>query len=198
MRLTPLTTPPVCAAQSLLFLFLFGADFCSFPFAADEIAKGLGITIASKRMDSQAKYAVLARGEADIYLRFPKRYSHFPSLHSIFPFPCFLVSRRSSLMRCFMRGAGSDYRECIWDHAAGLAVLRSAGGCVTDALGQELDFSHGRRLFGNIGIVASNGHVHAPVIHAVKAVLDRQAAAAAKKGPSSATAAAAAASPAKH
>ncbi len=40
---------------------------------AAEIARQLGITAEPVRMDSQAKYAVVARGEADIYLRLPTR-----------------------------------------------------------------------------------------------------------------------------
>lgn len=38
---------------------------------ASLIAKELGITRPSIRMDSQAKYCSLARGDADIYLRLP-------------------------------------------------------------------------------------------------------------------------------
>lgn len=38
-----------------------------------QIAASLGITKAPVRLDSQAKYAVVARGEADIYLRLPTR-----------------------------------------------------------------------------------------------------------------------------
>ncbi len=40
---------------------------------AAAIADRLGITAPPLRMDSQAKYAVVARGEADIYLRLPTR-----------------------------------------------------------------------------------------------------------------------------
>jgi 3'(2'), 5'-bisphosphate nucleotidase len=38
-----------------------------------QIAESLGITKDPVRLDSQAKYAVVARGEADIYLRLPTR-----------------------------------------------------------------------------------------------------------------------------
>jgi 3'(2'), 5'-bisphosphate nucleotidase len=41
--------------------------------SAAEVAARIGITAAPVRMDSQAKYAVVARGEAEIYLRFPTR-----------------------------------------------------------------------------------------------------------------------------
>lgn len=41
-----------------------------------QIAKILGITTKSVRMDSQAKYATLTRGDADIYLRLPVSMSY--------------------------------------------------------------------------------------------------------------------------
>ncbi|GAB4538697.1 MAG: 3'(2'),5'-bisphosphate nucleotidase [Anaerolineae bacterium] len=59
------------------------------------------------------------------------------------------------------------YRERIWDHAAGALIIEEAGGRVTDALGAELDFSQGRRLEKNRGIVASNGHLHAAILEAI-------------------------------
>lgn len=40
---------------------------------AQKIADVLGITAEPVRMDSQAKYAVVARGDADLYLRLPTR-----------------------------------------------------------------------------------------------------------------------------
>ena len=40
---------------------------------AAAVAGRLGMTAPPLRMDSQAKYAVVARGEADIYLRLPTR-----------------------------------------------------------------------------------------------------------------------------
>lgn len=41
--------------------------------ASAQIAERLGVVNAPARMDSQCKYAALARGEADIYLRLPTR-----------------------------------------------------------------------------------------------------------------------------
>src|SRR5690606_13780762 len=40
---------------------------------AARIAESLGITAEPIRMDSQAKYGVVARGQADLYLRLPTR-----------------------------------------------------------------------------------------------------------------------------
>ena len=78
------------------------------------------------------------------------------------------------------RGAGdlylrlpvrADYEEKIWDHAAGDVIVREAGGAVTDAEGRPLDFSRGRTLRGNKGVVAAPREVHAQVLEAVKEVL---------------------------
>lgn len=100
------------------------------------IAERLGIAGASVRMDSQAKYAAVARGDAEIYLRLPTR---------------------------------PGYVERIWDHAAGYAILKAAGGEITDIDGKPLDFRHGRGLERNRGIVASNGPAHAKLIDAIAA-----------------------------
>jgi 3'(2'), 5'-bisphosphate nucleotidase len=61
------------------------------------------------------------------------------------------------------------YREKIWDHAAGLAVIQAAGGRVTDLNGKELDFSQGETLANNRGVIASNGTLHHPALAALNA-----------------------------
>jgi 3'(2'), 5'-bisphosphate nucleotidase len=63
------------------------------------------------------------------------------------------------------------YEENIWDHASGWLLVREAGGTVTDARGAQLDFSLGRTLKNNSGVIATNGHVHAAVLAAVASVL---------------------------
>lgn len=65
-----------------------------------------------------------------------------------------------------------DYRESIWDHAAGVAVVEHAGGRVTDLDGLPLDFSRGRRLEGNRGVVATNGRVHDHVLDVIRRLPD--------------------------
>jgi 3'(2'), 5'-bisphosphate nucleotidase len=60
-----------------------------------------------------------------------------------------------------------DYRDCIWDHAAGAAVVEAAGGRVTDLDGRPLDFSRGPRLEANRGVLASNGRVHDLILGAL-------------------------------
>lgn len=78
------------------------------------------------------------------------------------------------------RGAGdiylrlpvsATYQEKIWDHAAGDLIVREAGGRVTDSLGRRLDFSKGRTLAENKGIVAAPAGVHDQVLTVVKEVL---------------------------
>ncbi|MBW2270028.1 MAG: 3'(2'),5'-bisphosphate nucleotidase [Deltaproteobacteria bacterium] len=102
-----------------------------------EIARLLGISGEPHRIDSQCKYAAVARGDASIYLRMPTR---------------------------------ADYREKIWDHAAGKIVVEAAGGTVTDVFGRPLDFGHGRTLEENRGIVATSGAIHDDVVSAVRKV----------------------------
>jgi len=53
-----------------------------------------------------------------------------------------------------------DYREKIWDQAAGSIIVEEAGGRVSDLDGKPLDFSHGRTLATNRGVLATNGHLH--------------------------------------
>ena len=100
------------------------------------IANALGITESPVQMDSQAKYGIVSRGEASLYIRLPNP-------------------------------AYPDYRECIWDHAAGMIVVEEAGGTVTDANGAPLNFLTGKRMHENRGIVATNGKLHQHVLKAL-------------------------------
>ena len=104
--------------------------------AHSRIANALGITKSPVRMDSQAKYGIVSRGEASLYIRLPNP-------------------------------AYPDYRECIWDHAAGLIVVEEAGGTVTDANGSPLNFLTGKRMHENRGIIATNGKLHQHVLMAL-------------------------------
>jgi len=103
-----------------------------------KVAQALGVRAKPLRIDSQCKYAAVARGDAAIYLRLPTRVG---------------------------------YEEMIWDHAAGSLVVEEAGGRVTDMRGQALDFSAGRTLKRNRGVVASNGRLHDAILAAIANVL---------------------------
>lgn len=63
-----------------------------------------------------------------------------------------------------------DYREKIWDQAAGSLVLEEAGGRITDLGGKALDFTTGRELKNNRGLLASNGHLHTAALKALNAL----------------------------
>ena len=102
------------------------------------VAEKLGLTATPVRMDSQAKYATVARGFADAYLRLPTKTGYF---------------------------------EKVWDHAGGVVVVEEAGGRVTDINGKQLDFSRGRELKQNRGVIVTNGHLHEQVLAAVQTVL---------------------------
>lgn len=92
------------------------------------------------RLDSQAKYAVVARGQADLYLRLPRE-----------PKP-----------------GKPRYVERIWDHAAGSLVAREAGCAVTDIVGRELDFGMGLGLEANAGVVVAAPGLHGEVLGALR------------------------------
>jgi 3'(2'), 5'-bisphosphate nucleotidase len=63
-----------------------------------------------------------------------------------------------------------DYREKIWDQAAGSIVVEEAGGRVTDLSGKPLDFSQGRTLAENRGILATNAHLHDDLLDGLKRI----------------------------
>lgn len=101
--------------------------------ASSKLIKQLGCNSQSIRMDSQCKYAMLASGKAEIYLRMP---------------------------------VNKEYKEKIWDHAAGTLIVEEAGGHVTDLDGKQLDFATGGHLLSNNrGILAAcSRSIHAQVL----------------------------------
>lgn len=107
---------------------------------AHRVKVALGMRMDSLLMDSQAKYAAVASGDAEIYLRAPNPRT-------------------------------PDYRENIWDHAAGWLLVQEAGGIVSDIHGNPLVWGYGRKLENNIGIVATSPHLHDTVIEMVQRAL---------------------------
>ncbi len=103
----------------------------------DVISGHLGVTAQPQRLDSQAKYALLAAGAGDLLFR--------------------LISAKAP-----------DYKEKIWDQAAGALICEEAGGIITDLDGKPLDFTQGRTLAANRGVLASNGHLHAAALGAIQ------------------------------
>ncbi len=102
-------------------------------------ARALGTQAEPVRMDSQAKYAMLAGGSGEVVLR--------------------LLSPKNP-----------NYQEKIWDQAAGALIVEEAGGKITDLSGQPLDFSTGRLLVNNRGVLASNGWLHDDMLAALQKI----------------------------
>jgi 3'(2'), 5'-bisphosphate nucleotidase len=63
-----------------------------------------------------------------------------------------------------------DYKEKIWDQGAGSIVVEESGGRITDLHGKPLDFSAGRTLAHNRGILATNGELHEAVLAALEKI----------------------------
>ena len=61
-----------------------------------------------------------------------------------------------------------NYREKIWDQAAGSIIIEEAGGRVSDLDGKPFDFTTGRSLLNNRGVVASNGAYHSLALQTLK------------------------------
>ncbi|KAG9157838.1 hypothetical protein Leryth_000018 [Lithospermum erythrorhizon] len=101
------------------------------------LAHSVGLRNQPLRVYSMVKYAAIARGDAEIFMKF----------------------------------ARAGYKEKIWDHAAGVVIIEEAGGVVTDAGGNQLNFSRGIYLEGlDRGIIACAGSkLHEKIIRAVDA-----------------------------
>ena len=67
--------------------------------------------------------------------------------------------------------AAREFRDKIWDQAAGSIIVEEAGGRVTDLRGASLDFGAGRFLTRNEGVIASNGHLHVAALDAVRSTM---------------------------
>jgi 3'(2'), 5'-bisphosphate nucleotidase len=133
LRVSPLIDP---TGARLLRSFESGHTNVS---QIDVFADNLGIEVEPVRMDSQAKYAVLAAGHGELYLR-------------------------------LLSPSRPDYREKIWDQAAGSIVIEEAGGRVTDLDGKPLDFTQGRTLAQNRGVFGSNSLLHEIGLQALKQI----------------------------
>jgi 3'(2'), 5'-bisphosphate nucleotidase len=105
------------------------------------IAQQLGLSPPPIAVDSQAKYLIIAGGQAELLIR-------------------------------LLPSARPDYKEKLWDVAAGALVIEEAGGRVSDLHGEPLDLTAGRELTRNTGSLVSNGHLHQAVLSAVTAVLN--------------------------
>lgn len=78
-----------------------------------------------------------------------------------------LAAGHAEIMLRLLSADRPDYREKVWDQAAGSIIIEEAGGKITDMTGKPLDFTTGRRLENNRGVAATNGLLHNKVIEAL-------------------------------
>eukprot|EP00922_Rhytidocystis_sp_ex-Travisia-forbesii_P042226 GHVS01063102.1.p1 GENE.GHVS01063102.1~~GHVS01063102.1.p1 ORF type:complete len:476 (-),score=93.79 GHVS01063102.1:242-1669(-) len=105
--------------------------------AARAVAERLGISTQPIRLDSQVKYAMVARGDGDLILRLPRK----------------------------------NYKENVWDHAAGAVIIAEAGGCVSHADGSALEFAGRQQLDNQSGlVVSSEPRLHEDAVKAVRSM----------------------------
>lgn len=62
------------------------------------------------------------------------------------------------------------YKERLWDQAAGALIVEEAGGQISDLDGKPLDFSCGRFLTNNRGILATNGRLHLSALETLQRI----------------------------
>jgi 3'(2'), 5'-bisphosphate nucleotidase len=138
MNFTQLHVSDVANPSQARFLRSFEAGHTNVS-QLDLIGQAMGVTAEPVRLDSQAKYAILAAGLGDALFR--------------------LISAKAP-----------DYKEKIWDQAAGSIVCEEAGGTITDLDGKPLDFTQGQTLSNNRGVLATNGLLHEFALKAIKSV----------------------------
>jgi 3'(2'), 5'-bisphosphate nucleotidase len=76
-----------------------------------------------------------------------------------------LAGGQAELLLRLLSSDNLEYRESIWDQAPAYRVLLEAGGSMTDMYGRELDFTAGRKLSRNQGVIASNGLIHTTALN---------------------------------
>lgn len=138
MKFTQLHVSAVSTPSQARFLRSFEAGHTNVS-QLDLISQAMGVEAEPVRLDSQAKYAILAAGRGDALFR--------------------LISSKAP-----------DYKEKIWDQAAGSIICQEAGGKVTDLDGKPLDFTQGRTLAKNRGILATNSLLHDASLGAIRSV----------------------------
>lgn len=103
---------------------------------ADRVYAAAGIDARRiKRYDGMLKYALVAAGAAELFIRGPRDIQKNP--------------------------------HKIWDHVAGTALVKAAGGEVTRLDGHAVDFSQAPELRGTLGLIASNGRIHRLIVDAM-------------------------------
>jgi 3'(2'), 5'-bisphosphate nucleotidase/inositol polyphosphate 1-phosphatase len=147
----------------------------------------LGVKAPPVRIDSQAKYGAMARGDAVIYLRFPhtgyreKIWDH--AAGSIVITGVQISAMWLGLLRrigckcpvpvivCIRVYISFIFRYALVAYMGFDCTPAEAGGEVFDAAGEPLDFSRGRWLDLESGIIATNKKLKPVVLSAVQKCL---------------------------
>jgi 3'(2'), 5'-bisphosphate nucleotidase len=66
-----------------------------------------------------------------------------------------------------------NYREKIWDHAAGSIIVEEAGGVVSDIHGNDLDFSKGKMLEFNSGVLATLPGIQPRILNTIGTLMGK-------------------------
>ena len=190
---TPLSIPAY-TPSTLSFLESVEAAHSSHSFNS-LVSELMHIQKPPVRMDSQAKYCCLARGEGGAYLRMPTGVGYREKIWVCFYFVLLHISSFTSMggidYHLFARfpdliqsdltrpaclfSSYSVFHCCscsclnyLQDHAPGSLLVTEAGGTITDSRGELLNFGLGRDLGENFGIVAAGKSVHDDVLAAIK------------------------------
>ena len=81
-----------------------------------------------------------------------------------------LAAGQGDLILRLLSAEQPNYREKAWDQAAGSLVVEEAGGRATDLSGKPFDFTHGRELIDNRGVLVSNGRLHEAALRALRQI----------------------------
>ncbi|KAM3424475.1 hypothetical protein BST61_g6479 [Cercospora zeina] len=88
----------------------------------------------------------------------------------------------SSLMKYAALGLGrshivvrifryTSWRSNMWDHAGGVLIFEESGGKVTDLEGKPIDFTTGRKMAANHGLVCAPSSVHGQILQLAQDVI---------------------------
>ncbi|KAI5672378.1 hypothetical protein M9H77_12742 [Catharanthus roseus] len=155
------------------------------------IAKKMGVKAPPVRIDSQAKYGALARGDGAIYMRFPhKGYREKIWDHAAGYIVVTENARDKDMLLILEERLRLLFPDVFKTHVnlekkvlkkyvshliVGVNDSSEAGGVTTDAAGSPLDFSRGRYLDLDTGIIVTNQKLMPALLKAVQESLKEKA-----------------------
>jgi len=165
--------PDGAGGQGVLFSAVRGEGTRRHPLWSPELGEGKPVSVAHVSKASEARFCESvesAHSDQDLSARIAALLGITAEPYRI-DSQCKYAAVAEGDASIYLRlPTKKDYREKIWDHAAGMLVVEEAGGRVSDVDGRPLDFRRGRTLAANQGVVATCGPIHDEVIAAVKKV----------------------------